>query len=378
MQVADLVRVMETIAPLSFAEPWDRVGLHVGRLRSPLRLPIVLTIDLNEAVLAEAEKAGAGAIVAYHPPIWEPLKRLTDMSPKERLLLRAAELGIAIYSPHTALDAVPGGMTDWLCEGLGEVEGKVPGDCRALKSHSSRPATAEVKLVTFVPLSEVEKVRNSLATAGAGIIGAYTVCSFASPGTGTFFGDESSHPSVGRRGTLESVSELRLEMVCSKAALPLAIETLRQFHPYEEPPIDVYELLPKPTRGIGSGRRVALDHPAPLRVLAERLKKHIGRSVVRVAAADLDKPVSVIGVCCGAGAELASVASSEGCEVFVTGEMRHHEVTACLDRGLSIILGEHTSTERGYLPRLAKKIESLLPGSRCLVSQRDVDPLTAV
>lgn len=377
MVVADLVRVMEAIAPLSFAEPWDKVGLHVGRLRAPLRSPVLLTIDLNESVMAEAERANAGAIIAYHPPIWEPLKNLTDRTPKERVLLRAAEMGMAVYSPHTALDAVPGGMTDWLCEGLSE-NGKVPGDCRALKSHASRPATAEVKVVTFVPLSDVDKVRNALATAGAGIIGAYTVCSFASPGTGTFLGDESSKPSVGRKGVLESVSELRLEMVCSKAALPLAIETLRQFHPYEEPPIDVYELLPKPTRGIGSGRRVALDRPASIRVLAERLKKHIGRSMVRVATSDLDKPVGVIGVCCGAGADLASVASAEGCELFITGEMRHHEITACLDRGLSILLGEHTSTERGYLPRLAKRIESMLPGVACIVSKNDSDPLTAV
>lgn len=377
MVVADLVRVMETIAPLSFAEPWDKVGLHVGRLRSPLRSPVLLTIDLNESVMAEAERANAGAIIAYHPPIWEAMKSLTDRTPKERVLLRAAEMGMAVYSPHTALDAVPGGMTDWLCEGFSET-GKVPGDCRALKSHAARPATAEVKVVTFVPLSDADKVRNALATAGAGIIGAYTVCSFAAPGTGTFLGDESSHPSVGRRGVLESVSELRLEMVCSKAALPLAIETLRQFHPYEEPPIDVYELVAKPNRGIGSGRRVTLDHPTTIRVLAERLKKHIGRSVVRVATTDLDRAVSVIGVCCGAGAELASVASGEGCELFVTGEMRHHEITACLDRGLSILLGEHTSTERGYLPRLAARIEAQLPGIACIVSKSDADPLQTV
>ncbi len=309
MVVADLVRVMETIAPLSFAESWDKVGLHVGRLRAPLRSPVLLTIDLNESVMAEAERANAGAIIAYHPPIWEPLKALTDRTPKERMLLRAAEMGMAVYSPHTALDAVPGGMTDWLCEGLSE-NGKVPGDCRALKSHAARPATAEVKVVTFVPLSDADNVRNALATAGAGIIGAYTVCSFASPGTGTFLGDESSRPSVGRRGVLDSVSELRLEMVCSKAALPLA--------------------------------------------------------------------VGLIGVCCGAGAEWAGVASSEGCELFITGEMRHHEITACLDRGLSILLGEHTSTERGYLPRLATRVESMLPGVACIVSKNDTDPLTAV
>jgi putative NIF3 family GTP cyclohydrolase 1 type 2 len=108
------------------------------------------------------------------------------------------------------------------------------------------------------------------------------------------------------------------------------------------------------------------------------MKKHIGRSVVRVATTDLDQPVSVIGVCCGAGAELASVASAEGCELFITGEMRHHEITACLDRGLAILLGEHTSTERGYLPRLAKRMEAMLPGIACIVSKSDADPLTTV
>jgi dinuclear metal center YbgI/SA1388 family protein len=370
---------MESIAPPSFAESWDRVGLHVGRGSATLRGPVLLTIDLTESVMAEAERLKAGAIVSYHPVIWEPLARITDATAKERVVLRAAEQEIAIYCPHTALDAVSGGLADWLCEGLsGGKDGKIAGDCRALKPHAHLAATQQVKVVTFVPEAEAEKVRLAMATAGAGIIADYTVCSFSTAGTGTFLAGESADPKVGKRGRLESVSELRLEMVCSRAALALVLETLKRFHPYETPAVDVYELLAPPTRGAGSGRRLMLDKPATIEELSSRLKKIIARPTVRVATPDLKKRVSVVGVCPGSGSELASLASCEGCEVYVTGEMKHHEVTKALDAGLSIILGGHTSTERGFLPRLARMIESRVPGIKAIVSKADSDPLLSV
>ena len=114
MRVADLVDAMGTIAPLRFAEPWDRVGLLIGRPESPLAGGILLTIDLTEPVLEEAVAKGARAIVAYHAPIWEPIKRLTSETSRGRILLGCAEAGISVYTPHTALDAAPGGVNDWL------------------------------------------------------------------------------------------------------------------------------------------------------------------------------------------------------------------------------------------------------------------------
>jgi len=379
MRVEDAVRAMETIAPPTYAESWDRVGLHVGRQDASLRSGVLLTIDLTERVMFEAEEANVGLIIAYHPPIWEPLARVTDATAKERVILRAAERGIAIYSPHTSLDAVEGGMTDWLCEGLsGGSEGKILGDCRAIRSHERLESTQQVKIVTFVPPAEVEQVRSALATAGAGIIGDYTICSFTLEGTATFLGGPSTTPAIGKPGQLETAKEVRLEMVCSKAALALALQTLEQFHPYEEPALDVYELMAKPSRRVGSGRRLTLDHPAPISLLTSRLKKQIGRETVRVACADFDKPVSVIGVCPGAGAELVAAAAKDGCELFVTGEMKHHEVIAALDMGVGMILGEHTSTERGYLPRLAIRLESALPGVRVKCAMSDVDPVRVV
>ena len=187
MLVRDLVNAVKQLAPKAFAESWDKVGLLVGRTEAPLKGPVLLTIDLTERVLDEAQHSGVSAIISYHPPIWEPLARLTDESARQRIILRCAELGIAVYSPHTALDAAPGGVTDWLCEGLSGGNGKIAGDCRALTPHAKNDPTQEVKIVTFVPRDDVEKVRNALAAAGAGRIGGYQVCSFSTEGMGTFF-----------------------------------------------------------------------------------------------------------------------------------------------------------------------------------------------
>ncbi len=390
MDIGDLVNIMQRLAPLDHAESWDKVGLLAGDRTRPLAGPVLLTIDLTERVMAEAIAMKAGAIVAYHPPIFEPLTRITDATPRQRVILRALEHSIAIYSPHTALDNIPGGVTDWLCEGLSGGEaapgraGKIHGDCRALAPHARAPGTQQVKIVTFVPEAQVEKVRGALASAGAGIIGGYQVCSFATSGTGTFLGGESTSPAVGKLGELERVSEIRLEMVCSKAALPLAIETLRRFHPYEEPAIDAYELMPLPRRSAGSGRRLVLDKPATVAELAQRLRAFTGRESVRYALADPDhdRPVKYIGVVPGSGESLSRLARQEGCELFVTGEMKHHEVLGALNAGMNVLLGGHTSTERGYLHRLRYAIEqadaSLAAPGAVVVSKVDQTPLVTV
>lgn len=382
LHARDLIRAMESFAPLTYAQPWDNVGLLVGSPEQPLSGPVYLTIDLTEEVLEEAVRADASAIVAYHPPVWTALKRITGDTPTGRIVLRAAQVGIVVYSPHTALDAMPGGMCDWLCEGLSaSPEGKIAGDCRALEPFSRLDGQQQVKIVTFVPPSEAARVRDALASAGAGLIGKYSVCSFSVSGKGTFFGGEGTNPAVGQSGRLEEVDEHRVEIVCSKAALALALETLKRFHPYEEPPVDVYELLPKPHRWVGAGRRLVLDRPATIDELADRLKSFLGITMVKVApAVASDKKLTHIGVCPGAGADLAPRASADGCEVFVTGEMTHHQVMAALHGAtgprMGVVLAGHANTERGYLKRLGARLSRELPGVAVVTSKKDVSPFT--
>lgn len=372
MSVETLLNALESIAPPRYAEPWDNVGLLIGSRSWPADR-VVLTIDLTEAVLHEAIDAGAQTIVAYHPPIFTPMTRMTNETRAQRIALAAAQAGIAVYSPHTALDAAPGGVNDWLAGGLGS------GDVRALTARATLPPTEEFKLVTFCPHEAVDALRNGLAAVGAGRIGAYELCSFELRGTGTFRGGEGTRPVLGRAGVLEQVPETRLEMVCPGSALALAVLTLRQLHPYEEPPIEIYALQPRPARNVGEGRRVVLDQKAGLRELVERIKKHLGVSTVRVAVAPgAPRRFGTLAACAGAGGSLLDRVIEQGCELFLTGEMRHHDVLDAQGRGCTVVLAGHTNTERGYLRVLRKKLAALLRDVTITISKTDGDPLKAM
>src|SRR5690606_106599 len=99
----------------------------------------------------EAEEVGADLIVSYHPPIFSGLKRLRASHPGEELVVRALRGGISIYSPHTALDAAPGGMTDWLAQVLG------PGATRPIVAVPDAPEAGAGRFVELeVPISVEE------------------------------------------------------------------------------------------------------------------------------------------------------------------------------------------------------------------------------
>ncbi len=376
MRVADLIETLEAIAPPEYAEEWDNVGLLVGDREREVSGPTLLTIDFTEEVLEEARGMKADFVVAYHPPLFHARKRLTSEDATGRVLLGAIESGISVYSPHTAIDAAPGGVTDWLCDLLAPKDseaGASIGDRRALTARTALASSQTHKLVIFVPEEHADGLREALASIGAGRIGAYELCSFAIPGQGTFHAPDGAQPAVGEVGNLERVSEVRLEMVCPGRSLGLAAEIIRQFHPYEEPAWDVYPLGAKPERSIGAGRRVTLDQPALVDELALRLKDRLGVSAVKVATAS-DEPVERVGLCPGAGASLLDAAVSEGCTLFVTGEMRHHEALAALAQGCSVVLAGHTNTERGYLPQLATRINELRSEAKVVVSKADRSP----
>lgn len=113
------------IAPLHRAAPWDNVGLLVEPIGrdAPVRR-VLLTIDLTEAVFAEAVAARADLVVAYHPLIFSGWKRLDRGDALRRVAIDAIRAGIAVYSPHTAADAAPGGVCDWLLDAVGETVGR--------------------------------------------------------------------------------------------------------------------------------------------------------------------------------------------------------------------------------------------------------------
>ena len=358
MRVADLVGAMESIAPTRFAAPCDNVGLLVGDAEGAVSR-VLLTIDCTRAVLREACAGGCEAIVSYHPPLFEAQKRFVAGS----VAFEAARAGVALFSPHTALDVAEGGTNDVLADALGMTE-------RTALRPADEPDDA-LKLVTFVPAEHVEAVSRALFAAGAGRIGEYSSCSFRAPGTGTFFGGAGTHPVVGEAGRLEEAAELRLETVVPVRCAQAVVGALRASHPYEEPAFDLVRLAAAPgRRGFG---RVGAVTPAKVEVLVERVKKALGVERVLVAG-PVDRTVSRAAVCAGSGADLLGDAIGAGAGFFLTGELRHHDALRAAEAGLAVVCTRHSTSERGALVALERRLSGLLPGVIVTRSTEDRDP----
>lgn len=111
--VKDIVKIMSEMAPARLAEDWDNVGLQVGRYEKEVRV-ILCALDFSAEVLEQAAQLHADIIVTHHPAIFRGIKKLTDQDWRTTLLLEAARQDIAIYSAHTNLDSVAGGVNDVL------------------------------------------------------------------------------------------------------------------------------------------------------------------------------------------------------------------------------------------------------------------------
>ncbi len=361
---------MEAIAPTRLAASWDNVGLLLGGRDWPAAR-ILICLDVTSRVVSEAMDSAVDAIVSYHPVFFDRPGRITDETADMAPILALAKSGIAVYSPHTAWDAVEDGLADWLAEGIG------PGSVRPIEPAVETRSGRMVSIVTDVPRSNTEAVRDAMAASGAGHIGNYDCCATCIESVGSFRPHAGANPAIGAIDTLEQVEEHRLQMVCDVASLAEALSALRRAHPYEEPPVQVFEMKGEPSTNRGAGRVLKLDHPAPISTITERLKAHLGVSSLRlVQGVDAPEAHTVVGCCPGAGGALLSDAESAGATLYVTGEMRHHDLLAARERGTSVLLAGHAHTEQRGLDRLVDRLQKAMPEVSVARSVIDASPWT--
>lgn len=361
-KLADFIAAMEAIASPSLAEPWDNVGLLAGD-RAQKVARAMLTIDYTPEVAEEARAAGCDLIVSYHPPIFDGHKRVTADGPTA-LLFDAIRRGVAIYSPHTALDVADGGTNDVLADALALV------DRRPLRRRE--PANTHAKLVFFVPVDDADRVADALFDAGAGRLGGYSRVSFRARGTGTFQGDESTNPVIGEPNKFERTDEQRIEMLVPLDGMDRAIEALRRAHPYEEPAFDVYQPIALPSP-VGIGRVGRLPSAVTLEMVGNLLKRGIGSGHLLMAG-DPEAMISTVAVSAGAGGGLLKDAIAQRVDLYVTGELRHHDALAANRAGVNVLCTLHSNSERATLATLADRLRKALPAVTFAVSAADRDP----
>ena len=125
--VNDIAKIMDGIAPPHLAEAWDNVGLLVGRGANPVK-KLMLALDASPSVVEQALEHEVEMLVTHHPVIFDPVHKLTEASWQQKLLLDCVENNIAVYSAHTSLDSVLGGVNEALAAVLdvGQTEFLIP------------------------------------------------------------------------------------------------------------------------------------------------------------------------------------------------------------------------------------------------------------
>ena len=335
--IESIADALEAWAPPGSAQSYDNVGLQVGNAQRTVDR-VLLALDLTPQVIDEAQSIGATLIITHHPLLFKPLSSLTADSFTSRLALRLAEAGIALYSIHTNLDAAPGGVSFALADHLGLI------DVAFLDGF----ADTLFKLATFVPRDDMNAVRSALADAGAGRIGDYEACAFATDGTGFFRPGDATDPHIGEAGgTRESVDEVKLEVEVARWDVGDVLAALQSAHPYEEVAYDVYPVKQKNSRA-GLGAVGQLAEPMPLHAFLERVAHRLDAGSLRYVG-DPQSTVERVAVCGGAGSDFIGSARSAGADAYVTADVKYHEFFGALDHdgtpGMALIDPGHYETE---------------------------------
>lgn len=312
MKLSQLTAYLETLAPPAYQEDYDNSGLIVGHPDLEVHQALI-SLDCTEAVVDEAIAHSCQVIISHHPIVFRGLKRFNGKTYVERVVEKAIRKNIAIYAIHTNLDNVTGGVNAKICETLGLK------NCRILAPKGG----ILKKLVTYVPHSHAEAVRNALFEAGAGHIGNYSECSFNAEGQGTFKGGDNTDPYVGERYKRHTEGEVRIETIYPAVIESKLLVAMIMAHPYEEVAYDLYPLT-NASQQVGAGMIGELETPMQeeefLYHLKQKMRAHVVRHTVFTG-----KSVKRVAVCGGSGSFLLKQAIAAGADMFVTADFKYHE-----------------------------------------------------
>jgi dinuclear metal center YbgI/SA1388 family protein len=364
MKLKELTPHLQAIAPLELAEDWDNVGLINGDPDQSIR-KVMLTIDLTQTVFTEAKSKQMDLLLTYHPPVFEPIKKVVADQGVSPLLYAAIRAKMAIYTMHTALDCVKGGVNDLLAEIVGIKES------RPLQTGQFEEKKM-CKIVVFLPETDVAPVSQAIFNAGAGHIGNYSRCSFRCEGTGTFKGQKGTNPTLGTPNVFEQASEFRLETIVPVENLSQVVSAMIKSHSYEEVAYDVIPLLHGQTE-TGLGRVGNLEKPISKKTLIEQIKKTFRQKTVGIIGPTTGK-VKRAAVCAGSCGSMLKQVIRQKCDFYLTGELKHHFALELQEAGVTTVCLSHTNSERIILPQLAKQCRQRCGNIEFIVSGKDRDP----
>lgn len=312
MKINDIINHLELLAPLHYQEEFDNTGLLTGDKNTNVT-GILITLDCLENVIDEAIEKQCNLIVSFHPIIFNGLKHLQPTDYVRRAVVKAIKNDIAIYAIHTALDVAHGGVSYRMAQEMG------------LKNVTTLIPKKQLikKLITYVPVTAVEKVKEALFATGAGYLGNYSECSFTIPGQGTFKGNENSNPQIGEQLKRKTLEEKQLSISFLPHLEKAVIAALMHSHPYEEVS---YELssLENAYQNIGMGVIGSFSEAIDLEDFLTKTKSVFKTKMVRCSLSRKQK-IKKVALLGGSGAFAIKNALQAGADAYITADLKYHD-----------------------------------------------------
>jgi dinuclear metal center YbgI/SA1388 family protein len=361
MIVQNVITHLEELSPLTYAEEYDNVGLLVGNRKAQVT-GVLVTLDTTEDVIEEALINKCNLIVSFHPIIFKGLKKLTGHNYVERIVIKAIKNDIAIYAIHTALDNVINGVNDAICRRM-ELRNK----------HILIPQKGTLKkLITYVPKSNLVKVRNELFKVGAGRLEHYNKCSFNIDGKGTFEGNETSNPTIGSQGAFYENAEVQLSLIFEKHLEKIILHTLFATHPYEKV---AYEILSVDNHNHNIGMGMIGELPEAMEELRflKVLKQKMNTSFIKHSKT-FNRKIKKVAVLGGSGSFAIEHAIKQNADVLITADLKYHDFFKAEHNILLADIG-HYESEQYTKSLLVAYLTKKIPNFAIILSNTDTNPI---
>lgn len=361
MKLTHILTLLEEMAPLSYAEDFDNVGLLVGNTNQEIT-GILVCHDALEAVIEEAVAKNCNLVVCFHPILFSGIKKITGKNYVERAILKAIKNDIAIYAVHTALDNHQNGVNKIFCDAIGLQHSKV----LIPKENYIQ------KLVTYTIPENAEKLRNALFESGAGKIGNYEDCSFSSKGIGTYMGNEDSNPEIGERFEFVETQEIKIEVTFEKHLQAKILKALFNNHVYEEVAYEIYQLENK-HQNIGLGRIGELEQPLSEHDFLDLVKEKLDCGGIRHSAFT-GKTIKKVAVLGGSGSFAIKNAISSGADAYLTADLKYHQFYEAENQLLLADIG-HFESERYTKNYIVDFLKEKITNFAIILSEENTNPV---
>lgn len=313
MKIKEVTNHLEKRFPLYLQEDFDNCGVQCGDVNQEITGALIC-FEMSETVIEEAIEKGANLVISHHPLM---LKRgICKIEPTDRVgrvICKALEHKMVLYSMHTNIDSADGGGNDAFVEKLGLQNASV------LVPHTGLYR----KVIVFIPSSHSKQLIEKLSEIGCGIQGNYDHCSYVMQGEGHFRPNEQAQPFIGSAAADETVEEERVEMIFPANLQRKVISTIYENHPYEEPAFDIIK-MENPSRTIGLGRVGMLPNPMKTEDFLHYVKEKMNLQTIRYYG-DPEKVIQKVAVCGGGGASFIEAARGAGADAYVTGDIKYHD-----------------------------------------------------